>query len=88
MICAPTLSSTGARLAGLLLPVYRGQLTGERRSEHGGGSECHVRAAPDSQAQHEHLGGAGERASEENQLVGTHADEQFKAQSTYNCIKL
>lgn len=57
--------------------MYRGQLTRGSRPERGASSECHVRAAPDSPAQHVHFGGAGEGTAEENQLLGAHADEQF-----------
>lgn len=75
-VCA---SRTGAFVA-WLLPMYRGQRARERGSEHGGSFKCHVRAAPDSQAEHEYLRGAGKRAPEEKQLFGTHADEQLKTQ--------
>lgn len=68
---------TGALLTGPLLVVYWGQLTRESWPEHGVSSERHVWATPDSQTQHVHCRGAWERASEEIQLIGTHADEQF-----------
>lgn len=74
---ASPLSFTGARLTRPLLHMYRGQLTRGSRPERGARSECHVRAAPDSPAQHVHFGGAGEGTAEENQLLGAHADEQF-----------
>lgn len=78
VICA-CVSHTGALFA-RLLPMYRGQRARERWAEHGGSFERHVRAAPDSQAEHEYLRGAGKRAPEENQLAGTPADEQLKTQ--------
>lgn len=75
---------TGARLTGPLLYVYWGHLTRGDWPECSTGSECHVWAATDSQANYEHCRRAWERAAKEIQHHGAYADEQYQTQGMYN----